>query len=838
MRHHFLLLLSGLVFLTSGCKSQHDTENHNVLELEWEITPSNPEESNRNISLLTIRNTSSDTLTAAGWAIYFNGLGGEVTGPDSTAAKIERINGSFFVLQPLAGWQPLAPDSAIQLPISTRTIKNVTDVPSGFYLVSQQYPEGIALPFVQKPAAHAEHLEIQLAKQIFAQNEAIENIPEAELPPIFPTPVNYIPNTGVFRLGTSVTIAADAGFIPVADYLQTELTKVLATPPSITKRADASIMIRQKSLSEPEGYELTVDTSGVLIEAATPAGAFYGVQSLKQLIAPQSWKDKQASVSLQGVHISDAPRFGHRAVMLDVARNFQTKKQVLKILDLLATYKVNVMHFHLNEDEAWRLEIPGLPELTEVGSKRGHTLDDARYLMPAYGSGPNASSARAGGFYSRTDFIEILRYAAARHIRVIPEIETPGHARAAIKSMDARYAKYIAKGDTVAAQQYLLRDLSDESTYRSVQGWDDNVINVAMPSAYAFLEKVTDELIRMYTEAGAPLETIHFGGDEVPAGVWEKSPNALNLIATSEVPNIDELWYYYFNRIQAMLETRGLYLSGWEEIGMKKATVNGRSQMVVEPRFGHHNFHTDVWNNLGSNVDLAYRLANAGYKVVLTNVTNYYFDLAYSPSFYEPGQYWGGYVGLEKPFRFVPYNYYNSLFDDRTGELVDLSQYAGMERLTDEGRANIVGLQAPLWSEKIISAEQMEYLLLPKFFGLAERAWAPDPDWASETGKGEAYQHAWSVFLNTIGKRELPRIAHYAGGFNYRIPTVGLVVRDDNLFANVQLPGFTIRYTTDGSEPTANSAVYETPIPATETAAFRVFDTQGRAGRTIYWQKE
>src|SRR5690606_35365692 len=225
----------------------------------------------------------------------------------------------------------------------------------------------------------------------------------------------------------------------------------------------------------------------------------------------------------------------------------------------------------------------------------------------------------------------------------------------------------------------------------------------------------------------------------------------------------DELWHYYFKRINGLLQSRGLYLSGWEEIGMKKAVVDGRRKMVVEPRFADENFHTDVWNNLGDNVDLAYRLANAGYQVVLTNVTNFYFDLAYSNSFYEPGQYWGGYVDIEKPFRFNPYDYYRSLDTKVTGE-----------RLTEAGRGNIVGLQAPLWSEIIVSPERMEYLLLPKLFGLAERAWAADPARATEPDEAKAkalYTADWSVFLNAVAKHELPRVSHYAGGYSYRIPT-------------------------------------------------------------------
>lgn len=828
-------LLAAVLFLGS-CASQSEHQQPNVLTFDWEIIEPRYQGKNETLSLLTITNHSADTLGTTGWAIYFNGFGGELVDADSALLTIERINGDFFTMAPLAGWQPLAPDSTVQLRIRSRILRNMTDVPWGFYLVSERYPEGVSIPFALKRHPSVDSLEVALAERTFLHNARVSDLPVENLPPVFPTPLAYTHGTSGFELDGGVTVVAAADFANEAEYLQAELAKVLSSAPKIAEQAQGNaITLRHKPLDNAEGYELTVDSTGVLIEAATPSGAFYGIQSLKQLLPPASWKARQSVISLPGVQVTDAPRFGHRAVMLDVSRNFQTKEQVQKILDLMAHYKINILHFHLNEDEAWRLEIPGLPELTEVGSKRGHTLDDAQHLMPSYGSGPHVANEAGSGFYSRSDYIDLLRYAKARHIRVIPEIETPGHARAAIKSMDARYAKYIAQGDTAAAEQYLLRDLEDQSVYRSVQNWDDNIMNVALPSTYAFLEKVVDELILMHNEAEAPLQTIHFGGDEVPEGVWERSPVAQQLVATTDVANIDDLWHYYFTRINTMLQSRGLYLYGWEEIGMRKAVVNGQRRMVVDPRFSGDNFHVDVWNNLGANTDLAYRLANAGYKVVLTNVTNFYFDLAYSSSFYEPGQYWGGYVGLEKPFRFIPYNYYHSLFDDSTGELQDPARFAGLERLTEAGRANIVGIQAPLWSEKIINSERMEYLLLPKFFGLAERAWAADPEWASEASAGPAYQQAWSVFLNTLGKRELPRIAHYAGGYHYRIPTAGIRHSEGMLQANAQFPGFTVRYTTDGSEPTAASEAYSQPVAASGTVAFRVFDSEGRGGRTVYW---
>ena len=841
MVHHASYMHVFVMFFMIGCSSQETDYQHDTFSLDWEIVAGNHEGTNETLSLLTIHNHSADTLLATGWTIYFNAGVVRVAESDTSMAKIEMLNGDFFSLYPQAGWQPLLPDSSVQIRILSRVLRNFTDVPKGFYLVSAKYPDGITLPFALTPSPQADSTERAIAEKVFVQNEQITDVSLADLPPIFPTPLTYERTASSFELDAGTTIVADADFEKEAAYLQQALSNVLTESPRISNQADGKVIsLRKKALAAAEGYELTIDSERVLIEASTAAGVFYGIQSLKNLLPPQSWKAKQTAITLEGVAITDAPRFGHRAVMLDVSRNFQTKEQVIKILDLLALYKINVMHFHLNEDEAWRLEIPGLPELIEVGSKRGHTLDDANHLVPSYGSGPDVANITGTGYYSREDFVELLKYASERHIRIIPEIETPGHARAAIKSMDARYAKYISQGDTAAARQYLLRDLEDQSVYRSIQNWDDNIMNVALPSTYAFLEKVTDELIAMYKEADAPLQTIHFGGDEVPEGVWEKSPVAHQLIASSTaVPNVDELWHYFFNRINSMLKSRGLYLSGWEEIGMKKAVVNGQRRMVVEPRFANENFHADVWNNLGNNADLAYRLANAGYKVVLTNVTNFYFDLAYSHSFYEPGQYWGGYVDLDKPFRFVPYNHYRNQLDYATGKPVEAGRFAGMEQLTEKGKSNIVGLQAPLWAEIITTPERMEYLLLPKLFGLAERAWAKDPDWAIEPDAikaQELYTTAWSSFVNTVAKRELPRLSHYAGGYHYRIPTAGIEQRNGKLHANAQFPGYTIRYTTDGSEPDVQSALYTEPINVSEVAAFRVFDTVDRGGRTVYWR--
>ena len=353
------------------------------------------------------------------------------------------------------------------------------------------------------------------------------------------------------------------------------------------------------------------------------------------------------------------------------------------------------------------------------------------------------------------------------------------------------------------------------------------------------MERVVDDLRGMYKEADAPLQTIHFGGDEVPGGVWEKSPSVQKLMTSnSSVKNTDDLWYYYFGKVNQLLKTRKLFLSGWEEIGLKKVKQNGRVTWVPNETFANENFRVNVWKNSpGSGAeDLAYRMANAGYKVILTGVTHMYLDLAYNQLSQEPGQYWGGYVDIDKPFYFIPYDYLRNLKDDNTGNRISPSLIKSREVLTAKGKANIVGIEAPLWSETNRTPQQFEYKMFPKLLAVAERAWAKDPTWAMETNEaksGQLYDQAWSEFINKVGKRELPRLDVYAGGYEYRIPSVGARVINGKVAANVQFPGLTIRYTTDGTEPTAQSPVYAGAVASSGPVNFKVFNASGRSGQTV-----
>src|SRR6185503_18614679 len=236
-----------------------------------------------------------------------------------------------------------------------------------------------------------------------------------------PTPLRVEPRAGELRLAAMPAIEApaelrDQGAL-AADYLRPYFGKTKGpVPPGVAK---VQLEIGPvEGQSSPEAYTLAVDPQqGIRIRGASAAGVFYGLQSLRSLLPAVPVPDK--GVALTSLAVTDAPRFAYRGFMLDVARNFQPKASVLRTLDLLARYKLNKLHLHLTEDEGWRIEIPSLPELTSVGARRGHTLDSSAFLPPAWGSGPDLANPFGSGFYTKADYGEILRYAAARHIEVV-----------------------------------------------------------------------------------------------------------------------------------------------------------------------------------------------------------------------------------------------------------------------------------------------------------------------------------------------------------------------------------------------------------------------------------
>lgn len=803
----------------------------------------------------TLVNHGADTLPATGWTIYFNQLiGGLVVDSVQNIVQVQHLGGDYYQLQPDVNFTAIAPGDSMRFTIDFRgAIIKESHAPNGVYIVfnnpdgSEQKPQAIedftVLPFTgpeQINRSPDDQVPIPTPAWQYAENIAwAAGVPEVTRT-IIPTPKQLRVGKEQVSVDKNWRIRHVVDLENEANYLAEVLETVFGTAPKSNvgnEASDETIFLNiDPALPEVEGYELNATPNGITISGKDAAGVFYGVQSLLAWLPVEAFRGGQEVVTFDAVHMADAPRFGYRGLHLDASRNFHRKETVLKLLDLMGFYKLNKLHFHLADDEGWRLEIPNLPELTDVGARRGHTQTELDMLHPSYGSGPFADPAISygNGFYSKADFIEILRKATARHIEVIPEFDTPGHSRAAIKAMASRYQRLLDAGKPADAEKYLLHDPEDASVYNSAQNYDDNVMCVCRESVYTFWETVIDDVQAIYAEAQVPLTIIHIGGDEVPGGVWERSPICDKLKA--DHPNLkttEDLAHYYLRRVNAMLLERGLYTGGWEEIAMKRE--NGR--YVPNPEFSDKNLQAYVWINLWGNQDMANRLANAGFPVVLCNVTNLYFDLAYNKDPEEPGLYWGGFVDTRNPFAFVPEDIFKSTVVDNMGKPFDIEAfYRTMETLTPAGYENILGIQAQLWSETIKGQDMLEYYLLPKLLGLAERAWAQQPDWAKiddEQARESALRRAWSHFAHHVGKRELPRLDHLFGGWHYRIPLPGAIIDNGMLRANVTYPGLQIRYTTDGSEPSVKSALFEKTVKVDGVVKLKAFDTRGRGSRTV-----
>jgi hexosaminidase len=336
-----------------------------------------------------------------------------------------------------------------------------------------------------------------------------------------------------------------------------------------------------------------------------------------------------------------------------------------------------------------------------------------------------------------------------------------------------------------------------------------------------------------------PLVSIHLGGDEVPKGAWEKSP-ACNRIATDEtskIPRRGQLELHFLNRASEVLRRRSIQPACWDDCLLL--------ELDEDPAAGHSRRAAGkpvptayVWNNVWGwgREDAAYRLANAGFDVVLCNATHLYIDLACEKDPHEAGYYWAGFVETRAPFDFVPLDVFKNADRNSMGQPISRASLAGRTRLTPDGAAHIRGIQGQLWTENLRNQNALEYMAFPRIIALAERAWARQPVWAENYESHEfktSRDRDWNQFANRLGQRELPRLDYLFGGVHYRLPPPGAVSSDGRVAANVQIPGLTVRYTTDGSEPTARDAVYRAPIPAKNTVRLRTFDTRGRASRTV-----
>lgn len=805
-----MLMLIALLLIIVSCGEEKQAFSGTDLLFQYEVIAMDLDKGNSTVAL-TLKNQGAVDLDATGWTLYFNQLSGNPGSKEIGAGlSLERVQGDFWKVTPGPDFGGLKAGATLVLEWDLQGVMTSANfLPFTPFIKLDQKEEA---ELVQADILPIDNELIPASIRFTAQDRFEENVKydfaDKGTQQIIPSPQSVRGKTSTLQVD-GFSLFADDSFQNEATWFTEFMQSEVGTVVTSSDQGSANLqLLRDENLSNAEAYSLTIDATKITITAASNAGAFYGLQSLIALYPVEAFASKSVSMTLPQVNIKDSPAFPYRGFHLDISRNFLPVEAVKKTLKLLAFYKVNTFHLHLTDDEGWRLEIPEIPELTTVGARRGFTEAEEGFIHPAFGSGPDpdADSNYGSGYYTQQDMIEILELAAAHHIQVIPEIDLPGHARAAIIALEHHYS-------STGNDQYRLADPEDKSEYLSIQNFPDNVINVCQESTYDFIELVVDNLINIYDQAGQELPIIHIGGDEVPKGVWTASPNCEALLAQNNDLKVSQLQEYFFFRANDLLKSKGIRMAGWQEI-VEKEHEGGYEDKSMIPY---------IWYR----ADEGYRLANEGYEVVLCNASNLYFDLSYDRDPRETGLHWAGYVDTKKAFEFMPYNFQLPIPNYEEGGNAESTQTI----LTEKGRGNIYGIQAQLWSETVFNDQMLEYYILPKLIGFAERAWKGEPGWKMDQGEIVGLEKDWTPFASQIGHKELPRLDHLYGGWNYRIPVPGVKVDGGNVEANINFPGFEIRYTTDGSEPTAASTLYDGPVPTSDNLTFRAFSKAGRGGK-------
>ena len=790
-----------------------------------------------------IKNVSDKPLEN-NWVIYYSQFSRQIKQPENTPVKIEAVNVNYFKMYPTSFYRPLQGKDSLRISFSctNRLIKTAQSPEGAYLIIDAKGKKSDPIPVdLKKMPFNNVSLESSADKKEQAYSDGLlryEQNQRFEVPvsllstDILPAIKNVIRCEGQSVISENVKLKYNKSYSAEAKLLTNKLKQFcgIETGNKGTTKISIDTLPKDVVPVNEEYYQLDIRNNEIAIKGNSAHAVFNGIQTLLALL-----REKTFPCKVENLSVTDYPDLPYRGLMLDVARNFTAKENLKKLIDALSFYKINVLHLHLSDDEGWRLEIPGLEELTSVGGRRGHTENEQICLYPAFDGcfDPNNRTSLSSGYYTKNDFIALLRFAASRHVQVILEIESPGHARAAIVAMKARYRKY-EQSDKSKALEYLLSDPEDKSVYTSAQSFTDNVMNVALPSTYRFFEKVVKEISGMYREAGVPLVTVHVGGDEVPDGAWMGSPQCQNLMKEHHLSQKQDLEEYFFKRISLMLQNQGLKMSGWQEIALNHSAET--DSFFCRNIAGVYCWNTNPeWKR----DEIPYVLANKGYNVVLCNVNNFYLDLAYNNHPDEPGLYWGGFVDEQKSFATQPFSVYRSVRTDRSGKPVNtILAEKGKVELTPDGKKRITGIQAELFSETLRNFNMVEYYIFPKILGLVERGWNVEPAWASlgDDSEPATYEKALIRFNAQITQKEMPYFQK--AGMNFRLSQPGIYVKDGWLYANSSVKDAEIRYTTDNSEPTLQSALWQNKVPCDATTVKAKLFYLGKQSVTTIWREE
>lgn len=795
------MLLGTLATISLSASSQ------SPVSVKW-VMGENGVQPNKYSAKYVFTNISDEELDG-NWSFYFNQFPRTMKTGENSPLSIKVVKKGYYYFTPNENYKPLAPgDSLVVDLVLNGVYPGISFGPDGGHFAFHG-EQPIGVPFVRQAmnnplqwaAKGKEYVNYPDGKFVFEKNERINpqnSRIELDVYDILPTPKN------IGKLGKDVKIPnlisihiSDNSIKYISDYLM-EKIESCGISTSIKAKFQIKLSLLNDNSKNEEYYTLNVKKNIIEIAGNSAQGVHNGVKTLVAAIERTNGEN-----ILKEVTITDYPDLRHRGMMLDIARNYTPYESVKDFIDILASYKINVFHFHFNDDEAWRIEMPSLPELTTYGSRKGMTHDEKDFLMQTYaGNGnPDDMSTTANGYITSEQFVELIKYAHNRGVEIIPEIETPGHARAVILSMKNRYNKYI-DSDREKAEEFIVWDTEDTTAYTSVQGYSDNVLNLAVPGTYRFVKKIIDELEAMYNKAGVKLKTVHLGGDEVADGAWNNSPAIKRMMAENGFTKIRQIEEFYIDQITAYLDNKGIKAGAWQESALKHSNDFNEK---VKNRF----YMINGWSTVGSRDTIPYHIANSGYPVILSNANNFYLDFMYSRHQDEPGHNWGGTVDEFTSWEAQPFNVYRSARRAISGKLNNLETIEKGKPVIEK-KENIVGIQGQLWAETIRGYKTVQYYVLPKIFGIVERGWNAYPSWGNDNYDSESYLNERARYNMIIGIKELPQLAKRGAEFHLGQP--GLIVKDGNLVANKQYPGVVIRYTLDGSDPTENSPVWNGPV--------------------------
>ena len=570
-----------------------------------------------------------------------------------------------------------------------------------------------------------------------------------------PLPDNIVMEPGVepFILGGDVTIDAPADLAREAEFMREFL------PAGLQGSSSGVIKLRADLVdSNPEAYMITVDRDGVTVNGASSAGTFYGIQTLRKSMPAAL--DSDAVVEMPAAQIIDRPRFGYRGTHFDVCRHFFTLDEVKTFIDMIALHGVNTLHWHLSDDQGWRIEIKKYPQLTTVGSYRPNSIIGR--------TGPGYDNTPVSGFYTQDEAREIVKYAADRHIQVIPEIDLPGHMMAAM-------ASYPELGCT-------------GGPYEVWRAWgvNDGVLCPGKDGTMQFIADVLNEVMDIF-----PAPYIHIGGDECPKVQWAKCPHCqarikeLGLVEKNGVSPESQLQGYVTAFACDVVRRHGKSAIGWDEI----LECDIPQDAIVMS-----------WRG----VEGAAEGTRRGHRVILSPTSHCYFDFYQTKDTQNEPYAIGGLTTVERVYSLEPC----------------------LPTMTPEQKELVLGCQSNLWTEYIPTFSHVQYMELPRLAALSEVQWR-DPD----KKDFEDFKTRIPALMNIYDKM----------GYNYAKHIADVDVRydvDSDRKALVMtcsaLPGYDIRYTLDGTDPTPESQLYTAPVTLDRDCVVKTTTFHnGREGRPV-----